>query len=204
MVTTKTKGKPKKGTDLPVKLLFALGNPGDRYLDTRHNAGRWLADHLVRRWQLGAFRQTGGSQIVEGMVAGHAVRVVKPRGYMNLSGRVLPGLLADTPAEPGQDLLVLVDDVSLPPGSFRVRGRGSAGGHNGLLSVEEALESRDYARLRIGVGAPPSDEIDLAEWVLHAPSGAEEQLVLESFDTLAEAVELWIADGIESAMNEFN
>ena len=199
-----TKRKPKKGTDLLVKMLFALGNPGDRYRDTRHNAGRWLADHLARRWKLGAFRRTDGSESVEGAAAGHAVRVVKPRGYMNLSGRVLPGLLADTPVQPGQDLLVLVDDVSLPPGSFRIRGHGSAGGHNGLSSVEDALESREYARLRIGVGGPPSDEIDLAEWVLHAPSGSEEQLVLESFDTMAEAVELWMADGVESAMNEYN
>ena len=179
-------------------------HPGDRYRDTRHNAGRWLADHLVGRWKLGAFRQAGGSQSVEGIVAGQTVRVVKPRGFMNHSGRMLPSLLAETPAEPGQDLLVLVDDVSLPPGSFRVRGRGSAGGHNGLSSVEEALYTREYGRLRIGVGAPTSDEVDLAEWVLHAPSGTEEHLVLESFDTMAEAVEMWMADGVESTMNEFN
>jgi PTH1 family peptidyl-tRNA hydrolase len=101
-------------------------------------------------------------------------------------------------------MLVLVDDVSLTPGSFRIRGRGSAGGHNGLSSVEDALESREYARLRIGVGGPPSDEIDLAAWVLHAPSDAEEQLVLESFDRMAEAIEVWMADGVESAMNKFN
>ena len=187
-----------------MKLLFALGNPGDRYRDTRHNAGRWLADHLVVRWKLGSFRRTDESESVEGIVAGQPVRVVKPRGYMNLSGRVLPGLLAETSIEPGRDLLVLVDDVSLPPGSFRIRGRGSDGGHNGLSSVEEALGSREYARLRIGVGAPPSDEIDLAEWVLHAPSDAEEQSVLESFDRMATAVEEWMADGVESAMNKFN
>lgn len=187
-----------------MKLLFALGNPGARYQDTRHNAGRWLADHLVHRWGFGPFRPADGSLSVEGNVAGRAVRIVKPRGYMNLSGRTLPGLLSEIPAEPARDLLVLVDDVSLPPGSFRIRGRGSAGGHNGLASVEEAVGSQDYARLRIGVGAPPSSEIDLAEWVLHAPGEADEQLVLESFDTMAAAVEVWMADGVESAMNQFN
>lgn len=201
---TRAKRKAQKGTDLLLKLLFALGNPGDRYRDTRHNAGRWLADHLVERWRLGAFRSTDGSESVEGIAEGQVVRVVKPRGYMNLSGRMLPGLLADTPVQHGQDLLVLVDDVSLPAGSFRIRGRGSDGGHNGLASVEEALGSREYARLRIGVGAPPSDEIDLAEWVLHPPSGSEEHLMLESFDRMAEAIELWMADGVESAMNKFN
>lgn len=201
---TTAKRTRQKGTDPFVKLLFALGNPGDRYRDTRHNAGRWLADHLVDRWKLGAFRRADGSESAEGVAEGQEIRVVKPRGYMNLSGRVLPGLLADTPVQPGQDLLVLVDDVSLPPGSFRIRGRGSDGGHNGLASVEEALQSREYARLRIGVGSPPSAEVDLAEWVLHAPSDAEEQLVLESFDRMAEAIELWMADGVESAMNKFN
>lgn len=187
-----------------MKLLFALGNPGSRYQDTRHNAGRWLADHLVLRWGLGPFREVNGSLSVEGSAVGHAVRIVKPRGYMNLCGRTLPGLLSELPAESGQDLLVLVDDISLPPGSFRIRGRGSAGGHNGLASVEEAIGSPEYARLRIGVGAPSSSEIDLAEWVLHPPGDAEEQLVLESFDTMAAAVEVWMADGVESAMNQFN
>lgn len=187
-----------------MKLLLALGNPGDRYRDTRHNAGWWLADHLASRWRLGSFRAEDGVATAEGRLGDRAVLVAKPLAFMNLSGRVLPRLLDGRSVEPETDLLVLVDDVSLPPGSFRLRATGSAGGHNGLGSVESALDSRSYARLRIGIGAPPSTEIDLAEWVLAVPRDDEEQSVLERFDRMAEAVEWWIAEGVASAMNEFN
>ncbi|TFG66171.1 MAG: aminoacyl-tRNA hydrolase [Gemmatimonadales bacterium] len=187
-----------------MKLLLALGNQGDRYRDTRHNAGWWLADHLVSRWQLEPFHASNGIASTQGRLGDEAVLVAKPLTFMNLSGRVLPQLLDGRSVDPESDLLVLVDDVSLPPGSFRLRAHGSAGGHNGLGSVEAVLESRSFSRLRIGVGAPPSTQIDLAEWVLAAPQDNEEQLVLESFDRMAEAVEWWVADGAASAMNEFN
>lgn len=123
---------------------------------------------------------------------------------MNRSGRVLPRLLDERSADAGEDLLVLVDDVALAPGSFRLRARGSAGGHNGLASIEEALGSRDYARLRIGVGAPDRPEIDLADWVLGPPGAADESAVLEEMEHMAEAVECWLAEGIGPAMNQFN
>lgn len=134
----------------------------------------------------------------------HAVLLARPLGYMNRSGRVLPRLLEERDVEPSADLLVLVDDVSLPPGSFRIRARGSAGGHNGLASIEQALRSREYARLRIGVGSPAHPDIDLAEWVLAAPPVEEESAVLEEMDRMGDAVECWLADGVEPAMNQFN
>lgn len=140
----------------------------------------------------------------EGRVGEHAVVLARPLGYMNRSGRVLPRLLEERDVEPSADLLVLVDDVSLPPGTFRLRGRGSAGGHNGLASVEQALGSRDYARLRIGVGSPAHPDIDLAEWVLAAPPADEESAVLEEMDRMGDAVECWLAEGVEPAMNRFN
>jgi len=187
-----------------MKLILALGNPGDRYRDTRHNAGWWLADHLVARWSFGAFRQAGAEASAEGRVSGAEIRIVKPLTYMNRSGRVLERY----PAVPGfkfeTDLLVLVDDAALPPGKFRLRGRGSAGGHNGLLSVEEVVGSREYSRLRIGVGAPDHPDIDLVEWVLGVPSSADEERILEQFDTMAPAIESWLTGGVESAMNAFN
>jgi len=132
------------------------------------------------------------------------VCLAKPLGYMNRSGRVLPRLLDERKADAGTDLLVLVDDVALAPGSFRLRARGSAGGHNGLASIEEALGSREYARLRIGVGSPDRPEIDLAAWVLAPPGAADESAVLEELTHMAEAVECWLAKGIEPAMNRFN
>jgi len=130
--------------------------------------------------------------------------IARPLGYMNRSGRALPGLLDAHDADPGEDLLVLVDDVSLAPGAFRIRGSGSPGGHNGLASIEQALDSREYARLRIGVGSPGSSEIDLADWVLAPPAADEESAVLEAMDRMADAVECWLAEGVEPAMNRFN
>lgn len=123
---------------------------------------------------------------------------------MNRSGRVLPGLLSEHGLDPATDLLVLVDDVALPPGAFRLRARGSAGGHNGLASIERTLDSQEYARFRIGVGSPEHDDIDLADWVLAPPRDDEESAVLEAMDEMSEAVECWLAEGVESAMNRFN
>lgn len=187
-----------------MKVLLALGNPGERYRDTRHNAGWWLADHLVVRWRFPAFRRAGPECSTEGTVAGHTVRLVKPLTFMNRCGRLLPRYVGMPDFEPEEDLLVLVDDTALEPGRFRLRGRGSAGGHKGLASVELALASRDYGRLRIGVGSPPDPEVDLAAWVLAAPRGSDEEAVLEEFDRMARAAECWLAEGMETAMNAFN
>jgi PTH1 family peptidyl-tRNA hydrolase len=187
-----------------MKLILALGNPGDRYRDTRHNAGWWLADHLASRWSIGSFERTGPAASAEGHVEGSSVRVVKPLTYMNRSGRALAPYLAGPGFRFEEDLLVLVDDVALAPGRFRLRARGSAGGHNGLGSVEEQLGSREYARLRIGVGSPSDSELDLTDWVLGAPAHSEEEAILEQFGRMALAVESWLEEGIEPAMNEFN
>jgi PTH1 family peptidyl-tRNA hydrolase len=187
-----------------LKLILALGNPGDRYRDTRHNAGWWLADHLAVRWSFGAFSPAGAEASTDGRVDDAFVRIVKPLTYMNRSGRILARYLDDPDFRFQEDLLVLVDDASLSAGRFRLRGRGTAGGHNGLASVETALESREYGRLRIGVGGPHDVEIDLAAWVLAVPPAPEEEAVLEQFDRMALATERWIAEGIEPAMNAFN
>jgi PTH1 family peptidyl-tRNA hydrolase len=187
-----------------VKLLVALGNPGDRYRDTRHNAGWWLADHLVNRWSLDAFRRHGRVSETSGRVAGDDVQVLKPLTYMNRSGQALRKFRGDSGFAPASDLLVLVDDVALAPGRFRIRASGSAGGHNGLLSIEGALRSQEYSRLRIGVGAPTDRDVDMADWVLSAPRPDQEEEILTSFDSMSEAVECWLSDGAEAAMNRFN
>lgn len=188
-----------------MKTILALGNPGDRYRDTRHNVGWWLADRLRSAWSLPRFEERGPVALTRGRAAGEPVRLARPLTYVNRSGRALEALRDDGAAlRPEEDLLVLVDDVDLPPGDLRLKGRGSAGGHNGLKSVEAALGTRGYARLRLGVGRPPDDRIDLAEWVLAPPPAAEEEEILGVFDRALAAVECWIEEGPERAMNRFN
>ena len=112
------------------------------------------------------FRRAERSRQAEGTWEGHAVRLLKPQTYMNRSGAALAPLRALPDFDPANDLLILVDDVAIPLGTFRLRGAGSAGGHNGLKSIEGTLQRQDYARLRIGVGPVPPDVIDLADFVL--------------------------------------
>lgn len=187
-----------------MKTVLALGNPGERYRDTRHNVGWWLADRLASAWSLPGFARRDASASTRGERAGRPVQVVKPLTYVNRAGRVVAELIRGRGLDPAGDLLVLVDDVDLPPGGLRLRARGSAGGHNGLASVEEAVGSREYARLRIGVGRPPDDRVDLADWVLAAPTGPEEEAVVGCFDRAVDAVECWLEHGIDEAMNRFN
>ncbi len=136
--------------------------------------------------------------------SGRRVRLVKPQTYMNRSGAVLAPLGASASFDPTTELLVLVDEVALDAGRFRLRGAGSAGGHNGLKSIEAALARRDYPRLRIGVGPRPPGLDDLADHVLDVAPPEQRALIDEQMDRMAEAVEGWLQDGIEIAMTRFN
>ncbi len=135
---------------------------------------------------------------------GQQVRLIKPTTYMNRSGAALAPLRSFPGFDPASDLLVLVDDVALPAGKFRLRGAGSAGGHNGLKSVEGALQRQDYARLRIGAGPFPPDAGDLADFVLSRFEPEEQDLLEGLLDPMSEAVECWLTEGIETAMNRYN
>lgn len=185
------------------KAIVGLGNPGPEYERTRHNAGFLLVDHLLTRWGFSPLRKADESQATSGTLHGVPVRLVKPMTYMNRSGDALRSLRSPS-WDPADDLLVLVDDVALPPGRFRLRGAGTAGGHNGLKSIEAGLRRQDYARLRIGVGAKPPEYDDLADWVLGKLTGDERRALDAIMDPMAEAVESWMAHGIERAMNDFN
>jgi len=123
---------------------------------------------------------------------------------MNRSGAVLAPLHASGEFDPATELLVLVDEAALPVGRFRLRAMGSAGGHNGLKSIEAALGGREYARLRIGVGPMPETGDDLADYVLDIMPSDERTAVTQLLDPMSEAVECWLAEGIEPAMNRFN
>ncbi len=130
--------------------------------------------------------------------------VIKPQTYMNRSGAALAPLRSHPGWEPARDLLVLVDDFALSLSRFRLRGAGSAGGHNGLRSIEGALRRQDYARLRIGIGPLPPQSGDTADFVLGGFEPAERAELDRQLDPMAEAVECWLKEGIEQAMNQFN
>ena len=183
---------------------MGLGNPGPEYENTRHNAGFRLADRLAARWQLGAFRRGDRAREARGSWKEFPVAVLKPQTYMNRSGAVIAPLRSSPEFDPSRHLLILVDDAALPLGRFRLRGAGSAGGHNGLKSVEGALQRQDYARLRIGVGPPPPDLDDLADFVLDEFSPEEREAIDALLEPMSEAVETWLESGVEVAMNRFN
>ena len=185
------------------KVIVGLGNPGSEYERTRHNAGFMLADHCVARWGFNPFRRGQQAQVTSGTLQGVPVRIAKPTTYMNRSGDALRGLRAPE-FNPAADLLVLVDEAALPLGTFRLRGAGSAGGHNGLSSIEDALQSQDYPRLRIGIGPKPVEFDDLADFVLGRFAPVELATLRELLDPMADAVECWVTEGSERAMNQFN
>ena len=178
-----------------MRAVVGLGNPGPEYAATRHNAGFWLADAVVARWGLPPFQRAERARATTGEVHGVPVRVLKPTTYMNHSGAALASLRADPAFNPATDLLVLVDDFQIPTGTFRLRPDGSAGGHNGLKSIEGALQSQAYARLRIGVGPLPEGVSDWSEYVL-APFSPEQVEQIETLlPQMVDAVDRWVREG---------
>ena len=186
-----------------MKVIVGLGNPGPEYDATRHNVGWWVADRLAYDWDFESFRRDGRALVAEGTVGQELVRLVKPTTYMNRSGLAVMPLLPTDDFVPAADLLVVVDDAALDVGRVRFRPEGGAGGHNGLKSVSGALQSNEYARLRIGVGRKP-DGADLSDWVLAPMPEEDEDVVVGLLPQLTEAVEIWIVEGVEPAMNRFN
>jgi PTH1 family peptidyl-tRNA hydrolase len=175
-----------------LRAVVGLGNPGPEYAATRHNAGFLLADAVAGHWNLPPFRRAERARATEGTVAGVPVRILKPTTFMNRSGAALASLRADPAFTPARDLLILVDDFQIPLGTFRFRTEGSAGGHNGLKSIEGALQSQSYARLRVGVGPLPEGTGDWADYVLN-PFESEELEQVESLTPqMIEAVEQWL------------
>jgi PTH1 family peptidyl-tRNA hydrolase len=188
-----------------VKVILGLGNPGAQYEATRHNVGWLVLDHLADVWRLAPWRTDGVSLSATGLVDTVKVRLVKPQTYYNLSGRAIEPFLRQPFWAPKTDLLVVCDDVALPVGRYRVRPQGSAGGSNGLKSVEHALRSPNYPRLRIGTKPADDREIgDLAEFVLSPFDEIERREVLVLMPKLADACETWLTEGTLATMNKHN
>lgn len=189
-----------------MKVILGLGNPGRQYERTRHNVGWWVLDHLADVWHLGSWKSEGQSLVANGLVGTVKVRLMKPQTFMNLSGSVLAPYLRRPFWSPKTDLLVIVDDVALPVGRYRLRPEGSAGGHNGLKSIEHQIGNREYARLRIGIHpVEPERQVgDLADYVLSPFGKQEREEILALMPRFTDAVDVWLRDGIVAAMNAHN
>ena len=184
-------------------LLVFLGNPGAKYDGTRHNVGWSVGDVIAGRCGVKIQRLKNRALTARCTLGGHEVLLVKPQTYMNLSGEAVRPL-ADFYKIPADHVLVVSDEVALSPGRLRLRPGGSAGGHNGLKSVIQHLGTDQFPRLRLGVGAPPHPEFDMADWVLGSFHGEDLKLMQEAAEKGADAVECCVRDGIDKAMNRFN
>ncbi|MBA2302742.1 MAG: aminoacyl-tRNA hydrolase [Acidobacteria bacterium] len=185
-----------------MKLIVGLGNSGRRYDGTRHNIGFDVVDLVASRQRI---EWESGPRGIEALVArwrAADVVVAKPLTFMNLSGVAVVGLLQFYKIDPA-DMLVVVDDVNIELGRLRTRARGSAGGHNGLKSIAGSVGSDEFARLRVGVGRG-DDRRDLADHVLSKFDASERVIVVETVDRSADAVELFVAEGIGPVMNRYN
>ena len=184
-----------------MKVIAGLGNPGDRHRLTRHNVGFRVVDLLADRWGVtGQGRVRDGAALLEVRRPEDRLLLVKPMKYMNLSGAPLRAAMRHTDVDASADLLVVADDIDLPLGRVRLRRSGSAGGHNGLRSIIEALGTDEFQRLRIGVGRSGT----AARHVLATFPPDERELATEMVAVGADAAERWLRDGIDEAMNAFN
>ena len=187
----------------PGWLAVFLGNPGPKYDFTRHNAGFLVCDTLAKKKGFSVNRLRFSALTAQVDLGGEKVLVMKPQTFMNLSGNAV-GQAARFYKIPADHVLVVSDEVSLPPGKLRIRTKGSAGGHNGLKSISAALGTDAFPRIRVGVGAPPHPDYDMADWVLGVFRDQDALDMQAAAERAAEAVESYIKDGPERAMNRFN
>jgi PTH1 family peptidyl-tRNA hydrolase len=179
-----------------------LGNPGASYRDTRHNLGWMLVDRLCERHRARLLPGRADYFVTRVRLDGRPLHLIKPTTYMNLSGRAVRAYLAiEKPARPV--ICAAVDEVALDLGKLRLRPKGSAGGHNGLKSIEQALHTQEFARLRMGCGPLPQG-VELEDFVLDAFGETEWDVVRALLERATDAVESWVLHGVKSTMSRFN
>lgn len=185
-------------------LIVGLGNPGREYAGTRHNAGFMATDVFVERRRL-TWRDEKKFSSQTAKLDGHGrpLIVCKPQTFMNVSGEAVGPLAGYYKILPVR-ILVLVDDADLPLGEIRLRARGSSGGHHGLESIEEHLGTREFPRLRIGIGRVESAARQIAGYVLGQFTDEERVVLKQVFERVADQVDCWLSSGVEMAMNRFN
>ena len=184
-------------------LLVCLGNPGDKYENTRHNVGFMVADETAERQRKPIQRLKFKALTNILTISGEKVLVMKPITYMNLSGEAVRPA-ADFYKLPPERVLVVSDDTALPVGRLRIRVKGSAGGHNGLKSIIQHLGTDQFPRLRVGVGEKPHPDYDMADWVLGKFVGEDKKAIDAAVKRAADAIECILAEGIDRGMGKFN
>ncbi len=184
-------------------IIAGLGNPGKEYENTRHNAGYEVIDALAEKYNISVLELKHKALIGKGYIEGRKAVLVKPLTFMNLSGESLRMVVDYYKADAEQELIVVSDDISLPPGQLRVRKKGSAGGHNGLKNIIKMLGTENFQRIRMGVGEKPKNR-DLVDWVLGHFNKEEKAAMEEASAKAVRAVELMLTEGADAAMNEFN
>jgi PTH1 family peptidyl-tRNA hydrolase len=184
-------------------LIVGLGNPGRRYARNRHNVGFQCLDHLARAHQLAFDKRQRKSRLALGRIQARPVVLLKPRTFMNESGRAVAPALRFYNA-PLEQLLVIYDDLDLPLGAVRLRAQGGSGGHKGMRSIIASLSGRQgFTRVRVGIGRPPG-RMDPADYVLKNFGEQERPLMSEAYDWVTRAIECWLTEGIDIAMTRFN
>lgn len=184
-------------------IVVGLGNPGDEYRMTRHNAGFLAIDHIAERCGVRIDRVKFHALTAEVRIGGARVLLMKPTTFMNNSGVAIGEAAAFYKVAP-ENIIVLHDEISFAPGLFRIRRKGSAGGHNGLKSIIEHLSSDAFPRIKIGVGQKPSPDYDLVNWVLGKFPKADYEQIAQKFPDIYSSVELIIMGKIEDAMNKYS
>ena len=186
-----------------VRVIIGLGNPGPEHRKTRHNVGFWVVDVLAQRWGIRLSRRAFLSLTGDGQLKGEKVLLVQPETYMNRSGETAIRI-RDFYRLELSDFVVVHDDLDLPLGRVRVkRGGGGAGGNRGVASLIAAFGSKEFVRIKVGIGRPPGRQ-DPADFVLQPFTPQEEASILPAVDNAADAVEMWISDGIEKTMAAVN
>ena len=184
-------------------IIVFLGNPGVRYENTRHNVGFMTADVIAKNNGIRITKFKFKSLTGTATLGGQTVFLLKPQTYMNLCGEAVRQAMRYYNI-PRSNVIVITDDVSLPTGKLRVRRQGSAGGHNGLKDIIASCGGEDFPRIKIGVGQPPHEDFDLADWVLSKFSLKESSIIDEAIRQAANACEAIIAKGVNFAMGEYN
>ncbi|MDO4463159.1 MAG: aminoacyl-tRNA hydrolase [Bacillota bacterium] len=184
-------------------IIAGLGNPKREYDNTRHNIGFALIDALADQYNISVMDMKHKALTGKGMINGQKVILVKPLTFMNLSGESIRPIVDYYKIDVSTELIVISDDISLPPGQIRVRKKGSAGGHNGLKNIIQHLGSEEFQRIRIGVGEKPAG-YDLADYVLGHFSKEEQPLIREGVEKAMKAATMMLEGDVDRAMNEFN